>query len=283
MRCLRKVLTARASRTASHTAARTSPPAARLRCARPAASAGIVLGARSDGQSRRPWRPAAVPLLGLGVWLTSPTHPAFICRSMLCGRYLRKVLSAQQQPTPPCLHGAPLQTAVAMPRADDKRDELDAIVARTSAFINLIATIPPTSDCLSAARALTQDTPPSSTPGSAAAAAAKGGPREALVVMCGAAVQRAGTMAAGVSFETHEAAWEGLCRLRAEGLKLLAEFTALSVQHAAFLAMCLEGGDAAAAELDFSAGAHPSPLRALELPSPGVLYVHTWGVHATKH
>lgn len=144
--------------------------------------------------------------------------------------------------------------------ADDKRDELDAIVARTSAFINLMATIPPTSDSHTAAKALTQETPPSSAPGSAAAAAAKGGPREALVTMCTAAVARAQSMAAGVSLASHESAWEGLCRLRAEGLKLLAEFTALSVQHAAFLAMCLEGGDAEAARLDFSPGAMPECL-----------------------
>eukprot|EP00892_Ulva_mutabilis_P012687 jgi/Ulvmu1/9791/UM056_0031.1 len=136
---------------------------------------------------------------------------------------------------------------------DDKRDELDAIVARTSAFINLIATVPPASDSHSAARALIENTPPSSAPDSAAAAAAKGGPREGLSTMCAAAVQRAGTMGAGVSLATHESAWEGLCRLRAEGLKLLAEFTALSVQHVAFLAMCLEGGDAEAAKLEFSA------------------------------
>lgn len=141
--------------------------------------------------------------------------------------------------------------------ADDKRDELDAIVAHTSAFINLMATVPPTSDSHSAAKALTQDTPPSSAPGSAAGAAAKGGPSEALVTMCTAAVSRAASMSAAVSLASHESAWEGLCRLRAEGLKLLAEFTALSMQHVAFLAMCLEGGDAEAAQLEFSPGALP--------------------------
>ena len=73
--------------------------------------------------------------------------------------------------------------------------------------------------------------------------------------MCIAAVQRAQSMGVAVSLSTHESAWEGLCRLRAEGLKLLAEFTALSVQHVSFLAMCLEGGDAEAAKLEFSAGA----------------------------
>ena len=73
--------------------------------------------------------------------------------------------------------------------------------------------------------------------------------------MCAASVERAEHMRDGLSSESPQKAWEGLCRVRAEGLKLLAEFTALSIQHMAFLAMCLEGGDAVAAGLQFSPGA----------------------------
>lgn len=79
--------------------------------------------------------------------------------------------------------------------------------------------------------------------------------------MCAAAVDRAVHMRDSLSTESPQKAWEGLCRVRAEGLKLLAEFTALSIQHMAFLAMCLEGGDAEAAGLQF-------------LPGTDTLFIH---------
>lgn len=114
----------------------------------------------------------------------------------------------------------------------------------------------PTQDAHSAARALIHDIPSSSQhlEHGQLPLAHRGGPREGLSSMCAAAVDRAVHMRDSLSTESPQKAWEGLCRVRAEGLKLLAEFTALSIQHMAFLAMCLEGGDAEAAGLQFSPG-----------------------------
>ena len=137
-----------------------------------------------------------------------------------------------------------------------QRTELDTIVAQIAAHVDLLATMAPTQDAHSAARALIHDIPSSSQhlEHGQLPLAHRGGPREGLSSMCAAAVDRAVHMRDSLSTESPQKAWEGLCRVRAEGLKLLAEFTALSIQHMAFLAMCLEGGDAEAAGLQFSPG-----------------------------
>jgi hypothetical protein len=138
-----------------------------------------------------------------------------------------------------------------------QRGELDSIISMIAAQVDLSATIAPTQDFHSAARALIHDIPSSAQhlESGQLPLRHRGGPREGLASMCAAAVDRAVHMRDALSTETPQKAWEGLCRVRAEGLKLLAEFTALSIQHMAFLAMCLEGGDAEAAGLQFLQGA----------------------------
>jgi hypothetical protein len=141
--------------------------------------------------------------------------------------------------------------------AEVQRGELDAIVSMIASQVDLGATIAPTQDSHSAARALVHDIPSSAQylESGQLPLVQRGGPREGLASMCAASVDRAVHMRDALSTESPQKAWEGLCRVRAEGLKLLAEFTALSIQHMAFLAMCLEGGDAEAAGLQFLPGA----------------------------
>ena len=62
-------------------------------------------------------------------------------------------------------------------------------------------------------------------------------------------------MGHSVNLDSAQHAWESMCHLRAAGLRLLAEFTALSLQHLAFLAMCLDTGDMSAAGLPETTGA----------------------------
>lgn len=140
--------------------------------------------------------------------------------------------------------------------AELQRAELDMLVSQTAAQVDLLATMAPTQDPHSAARALVHDIPSSAhhLEHGQLPLAHRGGPREGLSSMCFASVDRAMHMRDALSTESAQKAWEGLCRVRAEGLKLMAEFTALSVQHMAFLAMCLEGGDAEAAGLQFLPG-----------------------------
>lgn len=128
------------------------------------------------------------------------------------------------------------------------RRELDAAISAAAAAVDLIASIAPGTDPRTATTELCGGAapPPAGPPD---------GPRAALEALTTAAIERAATMHDTVAFDSHQHVWEGLCRLRAEGLKLLAELTALCMQHLAFLAMCLEGGDVTAAGLQCSGGA----------------------------
>jgi hypothetical protein len=117
-----------------------------------------------------------------------------------------------------------------------------------AAAINLIAAVAPGTGARAVCLILCSNIPPSSQ----SARPDTDGPRSALTGLAIASVQRATEMQHAVVFDTSQHVWECLCRLRAEGLKLLAEYTALCIQHLAFLAMCLDTADFAAAGLAHS-------------------------------
>ena len=129
------------------------------------------------------------------------------------------------------------------------RKELGAAISAAAAAVDLIASIAPATDPRTAAAALCGGSP------AAPPRPDPSGPRAAMESLAAAAVARAAAMHDTVAFDSHQHLWEGLCRVRAEGLKLLAEYSALCMQHLAFLAMCLEGGDTTAAGLNCSDGA----------------------------
>ena len=125
-------------------------------------------------------------------------------------------------------------------------------MASLAGAINLIAAVAPGSD----ARAVCAELCTGMTPSCHKTDVSMDGPRSALVALAMAASQRAMSMQAMLAFDSAQHLWECLCRLRAEGLKLMAEFTALCLQHLAFLAMCLDTGDFAAAGLADAQGTH---------------------------
>jgi hypothetical protein len=136
------------------------------------------------------------------------------------------------------------------PRAVDVRKHLDQAIASAAAAVDLIASLAPGADPLAAVNGMHDSyaCAPSSS------SSPPDAPRAALTSLATAAEQRAQDMHAMISFTSHQRLWEGLCRLRAEGIKLLAEYTALCMQHLAFLAMCAEGDDMVAAGLHSSKG-----------------------------
>ena len=129
---------------------------------------------------------------------------------------------------------------------------MDAAVAQMAASVDLVAAVAPGTSARTVAIDLCASaeavpSPQSSSPDCQ-------GPRGAVVGLCVAAVAQAADMRMHVCLDTSQHAWEGMCQLRAAGLRLLAEYTALSLQHLAFLAMCLDMGDMAGAGLPISQG-----------------------------
>jgi hypothetical protein len=137
--------------------------------------------------------------------------------------------------------------------AASKRQELEAAIASIAKSVDLIAAVALGTSAVDVATSLC--TAATTAPSTESPTPDCDGPRGAVVGLCVAAVARAEAMRRTVSFDTSQHAWEGLCQLRAAGLRLLAEYTALSMQHLSFLAMCLDTGDVAAAGLPDGAGA----------------------------
>lgn len=129
-------------------------------------------------------------------------------------------------------------------------------MASLASAINLIAAVAPATDARDVCLQLCTEM----TPSFQQKQPDLDGPRGALIALASASARRAQEMQRVLVYDDPQHVWEGLCRLRAEGLKLMAEFTALCLQHLAFLAMCLDTGDFIAAGIADANGARPAHL-----------------------